>query len=257
MNSYRYCVYNYASECFLSLDTARYRYCRTLLTRLLRKHSRGAHDSVWVPSLSQWGLRDMLWSGDILYLDEARRVLDLVRSTPLRRVASVDRGAASVLLLAEDTIRASHTERGDQLLVCSVEEMERQLAHIFADPNAVKDPRAPAIEHLMGRLAGGSASRHSDGTGAPLFVARRWSENGVTVDPIKHISGTGLYLVTTQRWPIGATVTLSVHPLVPVSAHRQRQVSTKARVVSWGADGVDLEFITGEPRLTIPDFLCE
>lgn len=258
MNTHRYCVYNQASECFLSLDASRYGYSRALLASLFHKTPRGPGDSLWITSLCHWGMRRVSWSGDLIFLDDARRVLELVYSSPLREAASMDCGAASALLLAEDTIRSSHTQRGDQLLVCSVAEMKSKLTHLFDEAHADRSLPAPAIEHLMGHSAEPQHARATDRkdmdrTNAPLFVAWHWSTAGVMVDPIRNISETGLYLITNERWPIGATVNLNVEPLLSAGTHHSGQVSTKARVVRWGVDGVDLEFLTAEPRLRVPE----
>lgn len=63
---------------------------------------------------------------------------------------------------------------------------------------------------------------------------------------IKTISATGLYLQTTERWPIGEVVSLSMQREGPAAASSGFQIDVRARVASYGEDGVGLGFVLPE-----------
>jgi hypothetical protein len=64
---------------------------------------------------------------DLLYLDSKNAVLDVVEFFPIGRVSASSRPAASVLALPADTIAAVGIYPGDQMILCSPEEMKQRL----------------------------------------------------------------------------------------------------------------------------------
>jgi uncharacterized membrane protein (UPF0127 family) len=128
MDPRTYCVYNQTRECFLSLgvnvaDTSFLR-LKGLIGRLKLKFDEG----LWVvPSsgVHTWGV---LFPLDLIYLDEDYRVIYLTEHFPIFRIAPLKTDAASVLELPPHTIYSSHTELGDQLVICRAEEMESRLS---------------------------------------------------------------------------------------------------------------------------------
>ncbi len=128
MENRTYCVYNQTRECFLSLgvnvaDTSFAR-LKGLIGRLKLKFDEG----LWVvPSsgVHTWGV---LFPLDLIYLDENYRVVYLTEHFPRFRIAPLKTEAASVLELPPHTIYSSHTETGDQLVICVAEEMEARLS---------------------------------------------------------------------------------------------------------------------------------
>ena len=97
---------------------------------------------------------------------------------------------------------------------------------LMAEPG---DPRAKARRTVDGLVA------HFFTGGAPH------------AHPIRDISQTGLYVVTSERWYPGTVIrmTLSIagseeHPL-------ERSITVHAKAVRWGNDGVGLEFILAAP----------
>jgi hypothetical protein len=60
---------------------------------------------------------------------------------------------------------------------------------------------------------------------------------------IRDLSATGLYLVTRDRWPIGAEINMNLQPGGGVVADDAiSPITVRMRVTSWGSDGVSLEF---------------
>ena len=123
----RYCVFNKTRESFLSLgvhaaDTHLAR-LRGLLGRLRLKSDEG----VWmIPSQGVHTI-GLLFAIDLIYLDSERRVIHLIESFASFRIGPIRRRCSSVLELPTRTIYSSQTQVGDELLICSPEEMERYL----------------------------------------------------------------------------------------------------------------------------------
>ncbi len=138
MESRKYCVYNQTRECFLSLgvtpaDTTFAR-LRGLIGRLKLRSDEG----VWVvPSrgIHTWGV---LFPLDLIYLDENYQVIHFVEHFPRFRISPIKTQSASVLELPTHTIYSSQTQQGDQLLICTAEEMEQRLSKNQAARRSVK-----------------------------------------------------------------------------------------------------------------------
>jgi uncharacterized membrane protein (UPF0127 family) len=69
----------------------------------------------------------VLFAIDLIYLDSDCRVIHLIESFGTFRIGPIRAHCASVLELPTRTIYSSQTQRGDELLVCSPEEMEQYL----------------------------------------------------------------------------------------------------------------------------------
>lgn len=75
------------------------------------------------------------------------------------------------------------------------------------------------------------------------FIAYYWSNSTLKEDPIKDVSATGVYIVTNERWAPGAVVSLTLQRQGALERHRGRRITTRARAVRTGDDGVGLAFI--------------
>ena len=78
------------------------------------------------------------------------------------------------------------------------------------------------------------------------FAAYRWSGSALEQDTVKDISATGVYILTKERWRLGTTVWLTLQKEGSVELDRTRRITTQARVVRCGADGVGLAFISAK-----------
>lgn len=127
METRTYCVYNQTRECFLSfgVDVADTTFTRLkgLIGRLKLKSDGG----LWVVPSSGVHTVGVMVPLDLIYLDEKLRVVYLTEHFPRFRIAPLRIKAASVLELAPHTIYSSRTKLGDQLFICTAEEMDRQL----------------------------------------------------------------------------------------------------------------------------------
>lgn len=71
----------------------------------------------------------LMFPVDVIYLDERMRVVHLIESLGPLRIAPIRLHCVSVLELPARTIYQSGTEVGDELVICSPEEMEAYLEH--------------------------------------------------------------------------------------------------------------------------------
>jgi uncharacterized membrane protein (UPF0127 family) len=134
MERRKYCIYNQTRECFLSLgvtaaDTTFSR-LRGMIGRLKLKSDEG----IWVVPSNGIHTLGVLVPLDLIYLDENHRVIHLVEYFPTFRVGPWRTQAASVLELPTHTIYSSHTQPGDQLVICVAEEMGERLQKVTSAP---------------------------------------------------------------------------------------------------------------------------
>jgi uncharacterized membrane protein (UPF0127 family) len=97
------------------------------LKGLLGKLRLKADEGIWVIPSSGIHTIGVLFAIDLIYLDSANRVVHVVESFGRCRIGPVNRQCASVLELPTRTIYSSQTQVGDELLICSPEEMEEYL----------------------------------------------------------------------------------------------------------------------------------
>ena len=69
----------------------------------------------------------VLFAIDLIYLNAEHRVIHLAESFGTFRIGPLRKDCCSVLELAPRTIYASQTHIGDELLICSPEEMQEFL----------------------------------------------------------------------------------------------------------------------------------
>jgi hypothetical protein len=81
-------------------------------------------DGIWlIPSRGVHTI-GLLSAIDLIYLDSANRVLHLVEQLGPLRISPIKTKCASVLVLRSRAIYSSYTQIGDELLICTPEEMK-------------------------------------------------------------------------------------------------------------------------------------
>ncbi len=127
MNTPTLCVYNQTRECFLGL---RIRAADTSFARLRgligRFHLR-SDEGIWVVPSSGVHTLGVLVRLDLVYLNDAQEVIEVIEYFPTFRIAPLRIRAASVLELPQHTIYSSQTQKGDRILICAPGEMEIRL----------------------------------------------------------------------------------------------------------------------------------
>ena len=134
------CVFNRNRESFLGLRVAP---ADTLFARLkgpLGRLRLKPDDGIWlVPSRGIHTI-GMLFAVDLVYLDGANRVIHLVEHLLPFRISPIRIRCASILELNSRAIYSSHTQIGDQLLICAPEEIKQ---HCERDRSEAAGSRQP------------------------------------------------------------------------------------------------------------------
>jgi uncharacterized membrane protein (UPF0127 family) len=122
-----YCVFNKTRESFLSLSVAAADTPLTRLKGLLGKIRLKPDEGIWVIPSHGVHTIGVPFAVDLVYLDSDHRVIHLTESFGSFRIGPVRRQCASVLELPTRTIYSSQTQVGDELVICSPQEMEEYL----------------------------------------------------------------------------------------------------------------------------------
>ena len=122
------CVYNKTRECFLSLGVTVADNTFARLRGLIGRFKLRSDEGIWVVPSSGVHTLGVMVPLDLLYLDASYRVVQTVEHFPTFRIAPIRTDSESVLELPTHTIYSSQTQVGDQLLICSADEMERHFS---------------------------------------------------------------------------------------------------------------------------------
>ena len=118
------CVFNRTRESFLGLRVAPADTWRMGMKALSEKRGTTPDDGIWlIPSRGVHTI-GLLSAIDLIYLDSANRVLHLVEHLGPFRISPVKSKCASILALASQAIYFSNTRVGDELLICTPEEIK-------------------------------------------------------------------------------------------------------------------------------------
>jgi hypothetical protein len=258
-----YCVYNQTNECFLSLGATLGDRPFMRLKQWLNIGRRRADEGSWFKPYERQRALTLFTTRDLIYLDAKQRVVHVVEAYPGLRVVPQHSEAISLLALPVHTLSSSQTKPGNQLLICAPTEMERKLRKLFEPNRNTSQPPAASthpIHSFMAQPEGQSASASVESTGGltvPVVTvpirrnkqtsappAASCAEGGeLAMHAIRDLSATGLYLVTRDRWPIGAEINMNLQPGGGVVADSAiSPITVRMRVTSWGSDGVSLEF---------------
>ena len=117
-------VYNVTRQTFLSLGIVAADTHFARLRGLMGKWKLRNNEGIWVVPSNGIHTFGLLFSIDVIYLDEQNRVIHLIERLGPLRFAALRRKCGSVLELPPGTIGRSNTRVGDALLICSPEEIE-------------------------------------------------------------------------------------------------------------------------------------
>jgi uncharacterized protein len=134
------CVFNITRESFLSLAVTRSHTHFARLKGLLGRMKLKSDEGIWLAPSRGIHTIGMLFPIDLIYLDESNRVLDVIEHLGPFRVSPIRMKCASVLELPTRTIYSSRTRAGDELLICSPEEMVSYQGKVRPVPLQVQHP---------------------------------------------------------------------------------------------------------------------
>ena len=133
-----FCVFNLTRESFLGLHVTPADTMFGRLRGLLGRIKFAPEDGIWL--IPSFGIHTfgMLFPVDLVYLDEAKRVIHVVEHLGPFRISPIRPGCASLLEVRTRTIYSSRTRIGDRLLICSPEEMQAHLGDTARSSSADK-----------------------------------------------------------------------------------------------------------------------
>jgi uncharacterized membrane protein (UPF0127 family) len=117
-------VFNISRQCFLNLGVTVADTTWTRLRGLLGKIRLRSDEALWIRPSRGIHTVGLMFSIDVIYLDANLRVVHQVENLGPLRVAPIRLQSDSVLELPARSIYDSGTQVGDQLLICSPQEME-------------------------------------------------------------------------------------------------------------------------------------
>ena len=130
MESRIHCAYNQTRECFLGLEIEVEDISRSDLEHRIAALNLKSGEGLWIAPCRRIPAVDLRVPLDLVYLDEACRVIEVVESFPSFRATLSSAQVASVLALPIHSIYLSQTQAGDQMLICRAEEMEQSLERL-------------------------------------------------------------------------------------------------------------------------------
>jgi hypothetical protein len=140
----KHCAYNQTRERFLGSDVDAADFSISGLDARLPSLATNSGAGLWLNpfrGISPTSVRVPL---DLIYLDQDCTVIETVESFPISRVSESCAAAASVLVLAADTIDSTETRPGDRLILCAPDEMKRRLQQLSKSSAVAKAAEADA-----------------------------------------------------------------------------------------------------------------
>jgi hypothetical protein len=139
-----HCAYNVTRECFLALEVAVEDIQTTKRRDLPAILKQNNGEGLWIVPFRGIPATGLAISLDLVYLDEECHVMHVDDSFRTSRELSTPTRAATALVLPRHSIYSSQTQDGDQLIICTIEEMVQRLedlsnsgGHAGASHNAV------------------------------------------------------------------------------------------------------------------------
>lgn len=118
-------AFNVARQSFINLGVAVADTPFARLRGLIGKMQIRSDEAIWVVPSRGIHTFGLMFPIDVIYLDAKLRVIAILEDLGPLRIAPIRWHCASVLELPSRSICSSGTQVGDQLIICSPEEMER------------------------------------------------------------------------------------------------------------------------------------
>ncbi len=141
------CAYNVARGCRINTAVTAADSAREplkVLKVLVEGLARDSKSSLWLTPLAYAPQLARMFPFDLAYLDKDMKVLEAVALLPETPAPQFNSGIASALILPFNSLQASGTVPGDQIIVCPEDELEARIAEISRPP--VEEPVAAKAE---------------------------------------------------------------------------------------------------------------
>jgi uncharacterized membrane protein (UPF0127 family) len=130
-------VFNLTRQCFVSLGVNPADTHMSRLRGLLGRMKLRTDEGLWIVPCQGIHTIGLLFPIDVIYLDANGRVIHIIERLGPFRVSSIRIHSHSLLQLPTRAIYSSNTEIGDQLMICTPEEMANYLKAQQAEAAAV------------------------------------------------------------------------------------------------------------------------
>ncbi len=144
------CAFNQTRECFLGMFVIAGDFSFASFQDWLATLTPNSSAGMWMAPFRGIPAAQVATPLDLLYLDVQCRVLEPVEFFPTYRVSAATPPAASVLALPAHAIFSSQTQTGDQLILCSADEMEWRLERLARTEIIVAAPPAASPAPTLG-----------------------------------------------------------------------------------------------------------
>jgi hypothetical protein len=118
------CAYNHTRECFLGVHVVAGDFTPGSFQDWMFTLKPNSGTGMWLAPFRGLPVSDTSAPLDLLYLDQACKVIEVVEFFPTYRVSPGSPPAASVLALPAHSVFATQTQAGDQLILCPEDEIE-------------------------------------------------------------------------------------------------------------------------------------
>ncbi len=133
MESTKYCAYNKTQASYLNLRMTVLDFDGASIEEQLESIGQVLETGIWIKPWRETPALERLRDNDLIFLDEAYRVVEVVESAPALKSGHPEVAVASALALPPRAIVSSQTQRGDELLIWANES-------IGADPGRKRKP---------------------------------------------------------------------------------------------------------------------
>jgi uncharacterized protein len=262
----KYCVYNRTRETFLSLGVEAADTAVARLKGLIGKLKLATDDGLWVVPSRGIHTIGVPFPLDLIYLDSDSRVIHFLESFSPFRVAPLIAQASSVLQLPTHTIYSSHTQLGDEMLICMANDMQTRLTvgkvpglDELEYEEEVVEKQTPVVQRTGNPILRFLKSifvpdrRRADRLPTRNLTAYFWNGDRPKPHEVGNISSTGMYLKTDERWYPGTVVKMTLQDNDPEFEGAEQSIAVESIAVREDAEGTGLKFIlpdSPEARLT-------
>jgi hypothetical protein len=144
------CAFNQTRECFLGMFVIAGDFSLASFQDWLATLTPNSSAGMWMAPFRGIPASQVVTPLDLLYLDVQCRVLEPVEFFPTYRVSPSTPPAASVLALPAHAIFSTQTQAGDQLILCTADEMEWRLERLTRTETIVAAPPAATPAPALG-----------------------------------------------------------------------------------------------------------
>lgn len=149
------CAYNQTRESFIAIHIVAGDFSSASLSDRMATLKPNSGAGMWMAPFRGITATEVRVPVDLLYLDEASRVIEAVEFFPTFRVSASSPPAASVLAVPTHSIFSSRTQPGDQLMLCTADELGwrlEQLGGVAALSGGMQSaPASPALGPVLVR----------------------------------------------------------------------------------------------------------